>query len=84
MALLWMVFSFIGGYLFGSISVARIVSKIVSPGSDIEKIDLPDRNTGGSFQLKTVGATTASIVLGPKIGGLIGILDILKGAQEAV
>ena len=67
------------GYLIGSLSISRIVTKIAAPESDLEKVELPDRNTGGTFQLKTVGATTASIILGPKIGGLIGILDILKG-----
>lgn len=30
--------------------------------------------------MKTVGATAASMILGPRLGGLIGVLDILKGA----
>lgn len=80
MKIYWYLIFVLGGYLWGSISIARIVTRIVAPGNDIENINLPDRNTGGTFQLKTVGATTASVVLGPKIGGLIGILDILKGA----
>jgi glycerol-3-phosphate acyltransferase PlsY len=70
----------ISGYLIGSFSIARLVTRIAAPGEDLGTIELPDRNTGGTFQLKTVGATTASMVLGPKIGGMIGILDILKGA----
>lgn len=70
----------LGGYLIGSISIARLVTRIAAPGQNLEHIEIPDRNTGGTFQLKTVGATTASMVLGPKIGGLIGILDIFKGA----
>ena len=74
----------IGGYLFGSISLARVVTRIVSPGTKLEEVDLPDRNTGGTFTLKTVGATTASVILGPRIGGLIGMLDILKGALPAL
>lgn len=69
----------IGGYLIGSISLSRIITHIFAPNVDLEKIELPDNNTGGVFELKTVGATTASMVVGPKIGGLIGILDILKG-----
>ncbi len=67
------------GYLIGSVSLSRFVTHIVAPGVDLEKIELPDSNTGGVFELKTVGATTASMVVGPKIGGLIGLLDILKG-----
>ena len=70
----------IGGYLFGSISIPRIVTRIVAPDKDLESVELPDLTTGGTFQVKTVGATTASMLLGPKIGGLIGILDIVKGA----
>jgi len=72
------------GYLIGSFSIARLVTRIAAPGQDLGKVEVPDRNTGGTFQLKTVGATTASMILGPKIGGMIGILDILKGAIPAL
>jgi glycerol-3-phosphate acyltransferase PlsY len=74
----------VGGYLLGSISTARVVTKIVSPGTKLEEVDLPDANTGGTFTLNTVGATTASVILGPRIGGIIGILDILKGVIPAL
>ncbi len=72
------------GYLIGSFSIARLVTRIAAPGQDLGSVELPDRNTGGTFQVKTVGATTASMILGPKIGGLIGILDIMKGALPAL
>lgn len=68
------------GYLIGSISISRLVTRIAAPDTDLEKVELPNLNTGGTFQVKTVGATTASMILGPKIGGMIGILDIVKGA----
>mgnify|MGYP001382439183 CR=1 FL=1 len=74
------IFCVLGGYLLGSISIPRLVTRIVAPGQDLEHIELKNYSEGGTFQLKTVGATTASMVLGPKIGGLIGLLDILKGA----
>jgi glycerol-3-phosphate acyltransferase PlsY len=74
-----LIFCIFGGYLFGSFSIARLVTRIMAPGRDLGAVELPDRNTNGTFQLKTVGATTASMILGPKIGGLIGILDILTG-----
>lgn len=70
----------VSGYLFGSISIPRIVTRIVAPDKDLESVELPNMSTGGTFQVNTVGATTASMILGPKIGGLIGVLDILKGA----
>jgi len=79
-----LIICIIGGYLLGSISTARVVTKIVSPGTKLEEVDLPDANTGGTFTLNTVGATTASVILGPRIGGIIGILDILKGAIPAL
>ena len=79
MQLLWIIIFIIGGYLIGSISLARLVTHIADPGQDLEHVAIPDRNTGGTTQLKTVGATTASMILGPKIGGMIGMLDILKG-----
>lgn len=66
-------------YLFGSISIARLMARILAPGVNLEQVSLPDRGTGGTFTLKNTGATTASILLGPRIGGLIGILDIVKG-----
>ena len=75
-----LILCILGGYLVGSFSIARLMTRIFAPGKDLGAVELPDRNTDGTFQLKTVGATTASMILGPKIGGLIGILDILKGA----
>ena len=79
MQLLIIILCVISGYLWGSISIARIVTHIASPDKNLDQIELPDANTGGTFNLKTVGATTVSVVLGPKIGGVIGILDIFKG-----
>ena len=65
-------------YLIGSISFSRIVSKITDPDVDLENVEMPAAG-GGTHQLKMVGATTASVKLGPKVGCTIGILDILKG-----
>lgn len=66
-------------YLFGSISIARLAARILAPGVDLEQVSLPDRSTGGTFTLKNTGATTASVLLGPRVGGMIGLLDIVKG-----
>jgi glycerol-3-phosphate acyltransferase PlsY len=70
----------VSGYLLGSFSIARFVTRIIAPEKDLDSVDLSVKKTNSTFQLRTVGATTASMILGPKIGGLIGILDILKGA----
>jgi glycerol-3-phosphate acyltransferase PlsY len=64
-------------YLIGSISFSRVVAKIVDSDVDLEGVELPAAG-GGTHRLKMVGATTASVKLGPKVGCTIGILDILK------
>ena len=64
-------------YLIGSISFSRVVAKIVDSDVDLESVELPAAG-GGTHRLKMVGATTASVKLGPKVGCTIGILDILK------
>lgn len=74
----------IGGYLWGSVSLARILTRMIAPDKNLEEIELKNLKSGETQKLKTVGATTASMVLGPKIGGLIGMLDILKGALPAL
>jgi len=66
-------------YLFGSISFARLISRLVAPEVDLNNIHMPNEDGSEGQLLKTVGATTASIKLGPRVGCTIGILDILKG-----
>lgn len=78
------IFIFAVGYLFGSISIARITTRLLQPNSQLNAVEIPDAVSGGTYTLKTVGATTASMLLGPKVGGMIGILDIFKGAVPAL
>jgi len=73
------VASLLIGYLFGSISISRLVTRIYAPTTDLTKVRMNDQGTGEDYHLTNVGATTASVLLGPKIGGLIGVLDIIKG-----
>jgi acyl phosphate:glycerol-3-phosphate acyltransferase len=73
------VASLLAGYLFGSISISRIVTRIYAPNADLTRVKMKDQGTGEDYHLTNIGATTASMLLGPKIGGLIGVLDILKG-----
>lgn len=69
----------IGGYLFGSISLARLITRRIAPDSDLEQVQVQDFASGGTRSLSTYGATTASIAFGPRVGGAIAMLDILKG-----
>lgn len=71
--------SLIACYLIGSVSFSRIITRKVSPETDLTKVNLKVPNQDAEIPLRTVGATTASIVVGAKIGWIIALLDILKG-----
>jgi glycerol-3-phosphate acyltransferase PlsY len=68
----------IASYLFGSISMTRLVTKIVAPEADIEDTvyEIPGAEP---YKLRTISSTTASLKLGSKVGGIIAMLDMLKG-----
>lgn len=68
----------LAAYLIGSISFSRIIARFAAPGVDLEQVDVPTQS-GDVKRMKMVGATTASMKLGPKVGCAIGLLDILKG-----
>ncbi|MFN2304052.1 MAG: glycerol-3-phosphate acyltransferase, partial [Anaerolineales bacterium] len=55
------------------------MTKIISPTTDLTKVNLKVPNQDVEIHLKTVGATTASVVSGAKIGWIIALLDIMKG-----
>ncbi|MFN2216207.1 MAG: glycerol-3-phosphate acyltransferase [Anaerolineales bacterium] len=64
-------------YLIGSISFARIVTKLWS-GKDVTEFEIPVLGTDESYKVLSIGANSVSSVLGPKAGMAVGILDILK------
>jgi acyl phosphate:glycerol-3-phosphate acyltransferase len=70
----------LAGYLIGSVSFTRIVARLAAPNRDISGLEIAVPGTGDSFKVRHMGATTASIALGPKIGCAIGVLDMLKVA----
>lgn len=67
-------------YLIGSISFTRLVSHWLDPGLDIEKVEIAAEGSETGTTLRNIGATTASVKLGPKVGCSIAFLDILKVA----
>jgi acyl phosphate:glycerol-3-phosphate acyltransferase len=73
------VVSLLMGYLVGSISFSRIIARIYAPSVDLNQIGMKDPNSGEFFKFTTIGASNVSIKLGPKVGGIIGFLDVLKG-----
>lgn len=71
------------GYLFGSISFARLITRLVAPDKNLDDVSIP-YDSGGEHHMAAVGATTASLVLGAKWGMIISLLDILKGFLPAL
>jgi len=65
-------------YLLGSISFARLIPRIVDPKADLSDVSLPVQNSEERMPMLAMGANTASIKYGPKVGCSIGLLDILK------
>ncbi|MBN1642752.1 MAG: glycerol-3-phosphate acyltransferase [Anaerolineae bacterium] len=72
------------GYLAGSISFARIVTRLVAPGEAVGDVDLDLPGTEEKVHFSMVSGTTVSIRLGAKWGGITALLDILKVVIPAV
>ncbi len=68
------------GYLCGSISNARIITRITSPGTDISKIEYKVPQYDEVFTSDSVSASAARMHLGVKWGVLTAILDMAKVA----
>jgi glycerol-3-phosphate acyltransferase PlsY len=64
--------------LLGSISFARLIPRIADPKADISDVSLPIENSEEKMPMLAMGANTASIKYGPKVGCTVGLLDILK------
>ncbi len=67
-------------YLIGALSFARIITWLVKPDADLDHVFIETNDDGPGTQLRTMGATTASIQLGSRWGCFIGWMDILKVA----
>lgn len=66
-------------YFIGSVSFSRLIASLLKPDLDLDSVHVVNPDGSQGAQLLTVGATTASIHLGPRVGCLIGWLDIFKG-----
>jgi glycerol-3-phosphate acyltransferase PlsY len=82
---LWMVLlATVSGYLLGSISFARLVTKLSAPEQDISKIQIEVPDSTERFESDAISATSVRLHLGPKYGCLTSILDILKATIPAM
>jgi glycerol-3-phosphate acyltransferase PlsY len=66
------------GYLCGSISSARLVTRRVAPNTDLKLIQQPIPNTDIIFESDSISASMVRIKVGTRYGCLTAILDILK------
>lgn len=76
---IFLLFLSLAGYLIGSISFSRIITRIVKPDVDLDQTRTHRSDTGEEGTISGIGAFTTSIALGGAYGGLVGLLDILKG-----
>jgi glycerol-3-phosphate acyltransferase PlsY len=66
------------GYLFGSVSSARLVTRRFAPGKALTNIRQPIPNTDIVFESDSVSASMVRIQVGTRYGILTALLDILK------
>jgi len=71
--------TFLISYLFGSISFARIITKIWA-GKDVADFEVPLEGEEESNKVVSIGANAVSSELGPMAGMVVSILDIMKVA----
>jgi glycerol-3-phosphate acyltransferase PlsY len=78
MNITYLILASIAGYLIGSISFSRVVTRLVKPEIDLDQTRRVKSSDGDEGTISGIGAYTTSIALGGKYGGLVGVLDILK------
>lgn len=65
-------------YLIGAISFARLIPRLIDPNADLSDVSLPVQNSDEQMPMLAMGANTASIKYGARVGCSVGLLDILK------
>jgi glycerol-3-phosphate acyltransferase PlsY len=73
-----LVIAALAGYLAGSVSFARIVTRLAAPGVDLTTLQVQLKDSSQSAVVGIVGANAASMVLGPRLGLTVAVLDMLK------
>jgi acyl phosphate:glycerol-3-phosphate acyltransferase len=72
-----MVGSAVASYLIGSLSFARLVTRLWS-GRDVTQFEIPVQGTEDRYKVLSIGANSVSSELGPIAGMTVSVLDILK------
>lgn len=70
----------VSGYLLGSISFSRVVTRLVSPETDLKATPVPVEGIEDQIHMAAISATSVRFKLGPRFGCLASILDMAKVA----
>ncbi len=74
----------VSGYLFGAISFARVIKRLVAPDHDISKVVMEVPGSDTRLESNVISASTIRMHLGPRYGCAVSILDMLKAAVPAL
>lgn len=74
----WIGIAALAGYLCGSISFARLLARLFAPDVNLDQTRLDIKNSNEKFDVAAVSATTLSMQVGPRLGFLTAVLDMLK------
>ena len=66
------------GYLIGSVSFARLLTRVFAPGTDLTKTEVRSVGSSQSVIMEAVSATAVSMKAGPRLGFATVVLDMLK------
>jgi len=72
------------GYLCGSISFARLVTRIVAPDTNVTQTEVEVGDSEEKITMGAVSATAVSMHIGPRFGFITVVLDMLKTALPAL
>ncbi len=76
---LWLIAVGAGGYLVGSISGARLITRLFAPGTPVpEETELRLEGSDKTVTMKSISATSVSANIGPRYGFMTFLFDVLK------
>jgi len=78
--ILLVIIALVISYLAGSISFSRLVTKLVSPDTNLESTKVPVEDLNEEVSMNAISATSVRFQLGPKYGLLSSFLDMVKVA----
>ncbi len=78
MGIAYMFLASVCGYLAGSVSFARLIAALARRPEALDSVELEVEGSASAFIVRSQGATTASLSLGPRWGFATMVLDMAK------